>query len=41
MSVLVGFEFFIQYVLQGALVAQPAALAFPAQNRAARVGFDR
>ena len=41
MSVLVGFEFFIQYVLEGALVEQPAALVFPAQIRAARLGIDR
>ena len=41
MSVLVDFELFVQYVLQGALIEQPAAPAFPAQNRAARLGIDR
>ncbi len=40
MSVLLGFEFFIQYVLQGALVEQAAALVFPAQYRPARLGID-
>jgi hypothetical protein len=40
MSVLVGFEYFIQYVLRGARIEQPAAQVFPAQNRAARLGIN-